>query len=230
MINNLLADDGLAEALESGLPLRIRVVTELWRDGFFDRQRGRYEWRGSITYDPLSDRYRVQISAPVSVDVENSTYFDARQTLQRNLTIPIRPVEAARYYYLVDVEVETLSLSDLEELQRWLSGDLGPAVSGEERVEGAIGSGVRRLFVRMLDLPTRRARARSERFYFDPERSPPVYYQRTDVEGQEGNDTERTVNDSIRSNRGATPIPNPSGTSNTPSSTSNSGSTTSSSQ
>jgi hypothetical protein len=62
------------------------------------------------------------------------------------------------------VEMETLSLSDLEELQRWLQGDLAPAVVGEERVGSALARGVRRLLVRMLGLPAKRFQLRSPVF------------------------------------------------------------------
>ena len=39
-IGNLFSDEGLSEALHSGLPLRIRIVADLWKDGFFDDHKG----------------------------------------------------------------------------------------------------------------------------------------------------------------------------------------------
>jgi hypothetical protein len=92
--------------------------------------------------------------------------------LQDRFELPLAPEEAGRFYYLGEVRVETLSLSDLEELQTWLRGDLAPAVSGEGRVEDAVGSGVRRMLVRMLGLPARRLRVRSPAFEI-PERPSP---------------------------------------------------------
>jgi hypothetical protein len=62
--------------------------------------------------------------------------------------------------------VETLSMSDLDELERWLHGELGPAVAGQRSVPGAVGQGAKRLMLRWLDLPHRRVDARSERFDF----------------------------------------------------------------
>ena len=87
-----------------------------------------------------------------------------RAALRNAFSLPLRPPEPGRFYYLGQVEVETLSLSDLEELQRWLRGDLAPAVAGEERVENAVGRGVQRAIVRMLGLPARRFRVRSPPF------------------------------------------------------------------
>jgi hypothetical protein len=74
------------------------------------------------------------------------------------------PTRAGRYYYLAHLEIETLSLSDLEELERWLQGELGPAVGGGRSLTGAVGEGAKRLLIRLLGLPTRRVEARSDRF------------------------------------------------------------------
>ncbi|HEX7050775.1 MAG TPA: hypothetical protein VF188_11275, partial [Longimicrobiales bacterium] len=74
------------------------------------------------------------------------------------------PVRSGRYYYTATLELETLSLSDLEELERWLEGELEPAVSGEGSVPGALGQGMKRLLIRVLGLPARTFEARSEMF------------------------------------------------------------------
>jgi hypothetical protein len=162
-------DPGLTEALHSGLPLRIRVIVELWKDGFFDSQKGRAEWRASILYDPLEGRYRVATGEDGSVELALDSLSQARQALQRRFSTALRPLEEGRYYYLGRADVETLSLSDLEELQRWLRGDLAPAVAGDEEVGGAVGRGVGRLFVRILGLPARRFKLRTPKFEFsDP--------------------------------------------------------------
>jgi len=164
----LLEDPGLLEAVHSGLPLRIRILTQLWKDGFFDDVKGRYEWRASVLFDPLTRRYRVQTGVEEGIVHEVNTLEEARQALQLTLDIPISPGEDGRYYYEADVEMETLSLSDFEELQRWLQGELGPAVARDEDVQGAMARGVRRLLVRMLGLPARRFQLRSRTFEVGP--------------------------------------------------------------
>ena len=93
-----------------------------------------------------------------------NTLEEAQAALQQTLDVPLRPNEPGRYYYLAEVEMETLSLTDLEELQRWLRGDLAPAVSGDEEMDDALGRGIRRLLVRMLGLPARRFQVRSPSF------------------------------------------------------------------
>ena len=53
-IGNLFADEGLSETLHSGLPLRIRIVADLWKHRtFFDNHKGQGEWRASVLFDPL---------------------------------------------------------------------------------------------------------------------------------------------------------------------------------
>jgi len=160
----LFADPELVEAVQSGFPLRIRMRVQLWKDGFFDDQKGQYEWRASILYDPLTRRYRVQSSERTGAQVEVNTLEEAQEALQLTLDIPLRPRESGRYYYVAGVELETLSLSDLEELQRWLQGELAPAVTGEHDVEGALAKGVRRVLTRMLGLPAKRFQTQSEDF------------------------------------------------------------------
>jgi hypothetical protein len=161
-LGDLLADGSLRRAIHQGLPLRIGLRAELWQDRFFDSQRGEAEWRASIVYDPVGRGYQVGVQGGPPATL--ASLDEAARFLQEEFRLPIRPRRSGRFYYVVVVEMETLSLSDLEELQRWLRGELAPAVAGEEDVEGAVGRGMRRLFVRALGLPTRRLRLRTATF------------------------------------------------------------------
>jgi len=160
-IVDLFSDPSLVEAVLSGLPLRIRLRVQLWKHGFFDNQKDQYDWRASVLFDPPTRRYRVQTNERAGAEVEVNTLEEAQNALQLTLNIPLRPGEPGRYYYIAAVELETLSLSDLEELQRWLQGDLAPVVAGEGEVEGALAKGVKRVLVRMLGLPAKRSRVQS---------------------------------------------------------------------
>ena len=164
-VGRLLGDRALEAAVYEGLPLRIRVDVELWSDGFFDSEVGSEEWRASIVYDPVTLDYEVRIGDAEAR--EFGTISAARSHLESTFDLDLRPERTGRYYYLAVVELETLSLSDLDELRRWLNGDLRPAVGGDTDVDGALTQGVRRLFVRALGLPTRRVRLRTEAFTFE---------------------------------------------------------------
>jgi hypothetical protein len=163
-IGDLFSDPELVQAVRDGLPLRIRIRGQLWKDGFFDNQEARYEWRASILFDPLTRRFRVQTQERPGAEIEVNTLEEAQEALQLTLTVPMRPTRSGKFYYVFGVELETLSLSDLEELQRWLRGELAPAVSGEQDVEGALAKGFRRVLVRMLGLPAKRYQVQSRRF------------------------------------------------------------------
>jgi hypothetical protein len=164
-IGSLFDDQALTSALHSGLPLRLRIVGELWKDGFFDSQKGRGEWRASVIYDPLEQRYRVAIGPAPELPVDSVEGLAG--VLQKGFSMPLKPTAKGRYYYIAQVEVETLSMTDLEELQRWLHGDLASAVAGDEKVETAVGRGIRRALVRMLGLPTKTFRLKTRTFTVD---------------------------------------------------------------
>lgn len=162
----ILADPALEEAVRSGLPLRLRSRIELWRDGFIDHLESSDATTWVLLYDPLEGRFSVRSQSSASVARDYPTFDAARAAIEGPHRGSIRPARNGRYYYTAVVELETLSLSDLEELERWLKGELQPAVSGERSVPGAVGRGIKRLFIRVLGLPARRYEARSEWFEF----------------------------------------------------------------
>lgn len=167
-VGPLLRDRHLLEAVHSGLPLRVRIQVQLWRDGFFDAEVGRHEWRLSLFFDPLTRRYRLEDSGRGGEGFEASNLDEIRLGLEGERAVPLLPRDKGRYYYLATLEAETLSLNDLQELQRWLKGDLAPAVAGEEGVGGALARGLNRLLLRALSLPERRVQVRSPTFSFPP--------------------------------------------------------------
>jgi hypothetical protein len=164
-LGEVLESGGVRQSLESGLPVRLQIVTELWRDRLLDAEEGREEWRATVLFDPLSETYRVE-TAETTIGAAGSPRA-ATELLRSTISSTLRPSQPGRYYYLGRLDVETFSLTDLEELRRWLQGDLGPAVDADNPVGGAFGRGVRRLFVRALGLPTLRYQARTEEFDWD---------------------------------------------------------------
>ncbi|MGH7445643.1 MAG: DUF4390 domain-containing protein [Longimicrobiales bacterium] len=154
----------LADAARSGVPIRVRVRVELWRDGWTDDLVASELWSAVIAFDPLAQQFLVRgRSADVPVR-RFASYAAARGAIEGDYPLQIRPTRAGRYYYLGTLQVETLSLSDIEELERWLQGELQPAVSGERSVGGALGAGAKRLMIRLLNLPARSLEARTDRF------------------------------------------------------------------
>lgn len=158
----LLRDRGLREALDNGLPLRFHLRAELWRKASpFDQLVGAHEVQRAMLRSPLEEGYTIEDGR---TERRFRTLSAADAALQAAFAPPLRPGGEGRYYYIVRLEVETLSLSDLDELRRWLRGEAQPAVTGQQPVGRAVERGLRRVFVRLLGLPTRRYEARTRIF------------------------------------------------------------------
>src|SRR5262249_37846359 len=73
----------------------------------------------------------------------------------------IHPDHAGRFYYNLSVDVQTLTVSDLDALQQWLRGSSAPQRRG---VFGGIFSGLGTLVSRILGGDKRKYEQRSELF------------------------------------------------------------------
>ena len=160
----LLADGQFVALMRSGFPLRLHYRLELWkvRASWFDQFVRDVPWDAVARHDPLADDF-VLIRTDGSV-----TRYATPEALARALeipyTVPLQPGGSGRFYFLCRLEVTTLNDTDLEELSRWLRGDVGPAVSGEGNVGRALARGAQRLLVRIAGLPRQRLEARSSTF------------------------------------------------------------------
>jgi hypothetical protein len=157
----ILEDRALAEALDSGLPLRIRLRVELWRREVPDHLSGAREVARAVTRNALGPGYVLDDGR---VQRELGTLAQVEAALRTAFDVPLRPGGPGRYYYLGTLEVATLSLTDLDELRLWLRGETVPAAEGQRPVGRAVERGLQRVLVRLLRLPTRRYAARSEVF------------------------------------------------------------------
>lgn len=164
----LLADSGLVRPLVSGLPLRFHFQLELWHDKFIaDGLRQRTYWSLILYQEPLSGEF----SLTRSWDPDRAEWFAtlaaAAQALERVYLSPMEgpPPNSGQYYYDARLEVEVLSLGDLDELEHWLRGEVldeeGSSGSGLAR---ALGRGIKRLFIRLIGLSARKYEARTELF------------------------------------------------------------------
>lgn len=162
-LHDVISGGALRDAVRSGIPLRLRVRVELWRDRrFFDELAGSQSWSAVLFFEPLEETFALR--EPGSGLRRFPSFETAATYLQRSYALALHPGSGGSYYYTARVDIETLSLSDLQELEHWLRGELRPAVGGESSVSSALADGVRRLFVRVLGMPSRRFEARSPRF------------------------------------------------------------------
>lgn len=160
-VPGILDDPALRDALQSGLPLRFQLRVELWRKGVFDRLVEAQEIHLALLQDPLDRLYRVDTG---QAERRYASLGEAQAAIEAALYASLGPRGSGRYYYLATLDIETLSLSDLEELRRWLRGDVRPAIEGRASPGRAVERGLRRVLVRVIGLPTRRYEARSGTF------------------------------------------------------------------
>ncbi len=163
---NLLGDGRWLSTLRSGLPVRLHYRIEVWRsrDGWLDQLTRQVYWDVVLRHEPLLDEYTMLTIFGSRVQERRYATLDAlTAALAFAYQINVSPAERGNYYYSATLEVSTLSDSDLDELERFLEGDLGEA-SGEGGLGDALGRGATRFLLRLAGLPSLRLEARTGRF------------------------------------------------------------------
>ena len=164
---NLLGDDRWLTALRSGLPVRLHYRVEVWRsrEGWFDRFDRQTEWDVVVRHEPLLDQYTLLTLTGSRVQERRYATLDAlTAALGFSYQVNVRPRERGEYYYAATLEVSTLSDTDLDELERFLEGDLGEVAQGRGGIGEALGRGATRLLLRLAGLPSLRLEGRTESF------------------------------------------------------------------
>jgi hypothetical protein len=165
----LLSDGKFVGLMRSGFPLRLHYRLELWkvRASWFDQFVREVTWDAVARNDPLADDF-VLIRQGGNVS-RYSTPEELSAALDIPYTVTLRPssTSGGRYYFLARLEVTTLNDTDLQELSRWLSGDVRPVVSGEGSFGEALARGAQRVLVRLAGLPRQRLEARSPTIRID---------------------------------------------------------------
>lgn len=164
----VLRDSRMRELLENGFPARLSYRVELWSsERFADQLHRVVAWEVLVRWRGTDQRY--EVSQRVGDNVVSLGSFarveDAETAVERPLRVPIvAPARNRRYYYQAALEVRTLSVSDLDEVNAWLRGELTPAVRGERNPGTALTRGVRSLTTRLLGGERREYAARTAIF------------------------------------------------------------------
>ena len=164
---NVLDDRELRDLLNHGFPVRVHYRAELWTlGGWFNDLRATREWDLVVRQDALNKAYEVaRIVGDQVIFLGRFAALDAAAAAaERPYRVPMAAPRGRRAYYNVVVDVEALSISDLDEVERWLRGELRPAVRGQRSAGTAIGRGVKVLTERLLGGETRHYEVRSETF------------------------------------------------------------------
>ena len=164
----VLSDSRTRDLLRHGFPARLHYRLGLWSTaGWFDDEKATAEWDVIVRFTPLDRRYTVTRIEPDRV-VPLGTFDDLRD-VEAVIGYPHRPsirppTQRARHYYNLVLSVEMLSVNDLDEVERWLRGELRPAVRGNRNPGTALTRGVRSLLVGLLGGENRKYETRTGRF------------------------------------------------------------------
>ncbi len=167
-LNGLFGDRRSRDLLATGFPARIVVEVELWASARFGDQRlGSVRSERVVRFDALGESYRLARIAGDSVIPEGrypslAALTDALSEAHRVLLPP--PAGRRGLYYSARVTIETLTRSDLAEVERWLRGDVRPALQGERDPASPFTRGLRTLFSRLLGGQVIRVEGRSAPF------------------------------------------------------------------
>ncbi len=164
-IKGVLTEKPFDELLRSGFPARLHVRAELWTIGrWFDDVLGRVEWDIVVRYDAIDRTYEVArfVEGRLTPLGSYVRFSDARAASELPyLPALTAPPRGRKSYVAVQAELQTLDVSDLDELERWLRGEASPAVRGKKNPSTALTRGVRSLASRLLGGEVRRLEAKS---------------------------------------------------------------------
>ena len=164
----LLGSPSMNDLMRSGFPARIRYKIERWAvGGWADDLRATREWNVIVRYDQLAGAFKVVrvFRGTATALGESPTVAGADSIVARLTRTPMPPPRRGeRSYYILSIELEMLSLGDLDELENWLRGEFRPAVRGERNPGTALTRGIRTLLVRLLGGEKRRYESRSVTF------------------------------------------------------------------
>jgi hypothetical protein len=164
----LLSDGPMRNLLVNGFPARLHYTMERWATGgWFDDMKATTQWDVVVKYDALGKRYHVfRAVANRATELGNyDTLDEAQEVVDAAFRAPISPARRGqRSYYNLVLDIETLSLTELDEVEQWLRGEMKPAVRGKKNPGTAVSRGVRTLVVRLLGGEKRRYETRSGTF------------------------------------------------------------------
>lgn len=164
----LVTDGATVSLLRNGFPARLHYRVERWTTGgWFDDIGAESEWDVVVRYDALAKVFQIfrAVRGKTVFLGSFATIEDAEAVLDAPFSIPISlPRKGQRSYYNLTLDIESLSLTELDEVERWLRGELKPAVRGQKNPGTAVGRGVRTVMVRLLGGEKRRYEARSGTF------------------------------------------------------------------
>jgi hypothetical protein len=154
LATNMLSSPRARDPLAAGFPARFHFLVTLWSEGgLVNRIERRAEYDVFVSYSAMTKKYSVSQNVndhPLSLG-EFTRVEDAERAVARPTRVPITAFPSdRRLYYRVTLDVQILGASDLDEVNRWLKGELEPALHGERNPGTALTRSIRMLASRLL--------------------------------------------------------------------------------
>jgi hypothetical protein len=166
--HDMLSSKRAREPLAAGFPARFHFLVTLWSEGTLaNKVERRAEYYVLVTYVAMEKKYEV-------VQIVNDRSFslgkfdrveDAEGAVARPTRVAISAFPSKRkLYYRATLDVSILQMSDLDELNRWLKGEVEPAIHGVRDPGTALARSIRQLYSRVLGGETREFEAETPTF------------------------------------------------------------------
>lgn len=132
---NLFGED-VRRALASGLPTRLRIDIELWEDrsNLWDRSVTRVEIGYRMIFDVLEADYEV-FDADGALVMTSPSLEDVEEVVGREENLELVSLDEldvrAEYFVMMEVELEPLSVREVQDLERWIRGSMSEERGGE---------------------------------------------------------------------------------------------------
>jgi len=166
---NMLAGERIRELINAGFPARFHFRVELWSAGrFFDDFQQAGEFDVLVRFLPAEKMYEVtQIQNDRAFPLGKFTAVtDAERAIARPNAAPVaaRRMSKAQYYQAT-LTVEALSAKDIDEVTRWLQGDVEPGMTGRANPASILSRGFRTALSRVLGGEKTEYEATTPRFH-----------------------------------------------------------------
>ncbi|HVZ50076.1 MAG TPA: hypothetical protein VG916_14915 [Gemmatimonadaceae bacterium] len=150
----MLGGERLQQLLLAGFPARFHFRVELWSEAFIiDRLQRADEWDVLVRWVPTDRMYEVfhiQDDRPLPLG-RFAAIADAERAVARPNVARVAAHRGGRpQYYQATLVVESLSERDLDDVSRWLQGDIEPGITGRANPASVLSRGIRTLASRLL--------------------------------------------------------------------------------
>jgi hypothetical protein len=166
LTHGVLDGTKIRDLMAAAFPAHLHFRLELWKkNSWVDEYKGATEWDVLVSFDPTTKRYAMRRRHGTQIE-EFLTFASIEAvvaSVERPYKVPQLPrgTRGQEHYFLAVLEVEALQNSDLEAVQRWLKGDLRPAIRGKRNPFEALRQGLGTMLSRVVGGERRRYETRS---------------------------------------------------------------------